>query len=95
MADPWYGSAPPDTPVSTTMPYRVAMHVLTAIVREAKRITVTFDGEDREKRLKDLAHASQILGDAIAAPPHRRFFFDPKPPPRSKRTVAARAARQR
>ena len=75
MANPWRGRAPPDTPVTVTLPYRVALHVLTAVVNDAHRVWKRFSVADRERRLRDLAAASDALGDAVGAPEHRRYRY--------------------
>lgn len=75
MNEPWYGSQPPDTPVTVTLPYRTAKRVLTAIVRDAQRSTSR--GDD-PSGVNLLASASDVFGDAVDAPPHRRFRLPEK-----------------
>lgn len=70
MRQPWVGAAPPETPVTVTLPYRVMKRVLTSIVRDAHRANEL--GND-EVGVKTLADASEVIGDAIGAPDHRRF----------------------
>jgi hypothetical protein len=86
MTDPWYGSQPPDAPVTVTMPYQVAKRVLRAVVRDGWRIVVR--GDDRSGP-KQLAVASALLGDAIEAPPNRRFVM-----PRLQHAVLAGSAEE-
>ena len=81
MTKPWSGAAPPEAPVSVTLPYRVAKTVLEAIAREGHLVSKRFEGRDRERRLRALADASRVLGDALGAPPHRRFVYPPDAAP--------------
>jgi hypothetical protein len=67
---PWRGSKPPDDPVTVVLPYRTAKRVLTAVVRAAQRSNAR--GDDPAGVVL-LAAASDALGDALGAPPHRRF----------------------
>ncbi len=70
MNEPWHGSQPPETPVTVTLPYRAAKRVLSAIVRDAHRTNAR--GDDAVG-VVTLAEASEIFGDALDAPVHRRF----------------------
>ncbi len=70
MTDPWHGSRPPDEPVTLTLPYRTAKRVLVAVVSDAQRANTR--GND-PGGVEQLAVASDLIGDAIDAPPHRRF----------------------
>jgi hypothetical protein len=70
MSEPWHGSRPPEEPVTVTMPYRTAKRVLVAVVSDAQRANSR--GKDPDG-VEQLAAASDAIGDAIDAPPHRRF----------------------
>ena len=70
MNEPWHGSRPPDEPVTVTLPYRTAKRVLVAVVSDAQRTNSR--GKD-PVGVEQLAQASDVIGDAIGAPSHRRF----------------------
>ena len=70
MNEPWHGSRPPDEPVTVTLPYRTAKRVLVAVVADAHRTNSR--GKD-PAGVEQLAQASDVIGDAIGAPSHRRF----------------------
>jgi len=70
MNEPWHGSQPPETLVTVTLPYNVVKRVLSAVVRDAQR--TNSKGNDPEG-VALLAKVSDVLGDAISAPAHRRF----------------------
>ena len=67
---PWRGSAAPNTPITLTLPYHTLKRVLTAVVRGAQR--AHSKGVD-PGGVAALAEASEVIGDALDAPPHRRF----------------------
>jgi hypothetical protein len=52
------------------LPYRTAKRVLVAVVADAQRTNTR--GKDPDG-VAQLAQASEVIGDAIDAPPHRRF----------------------
>jgi len=70
MNEPWHGSRPPDEPVTVTLPYRTAKRVLVAVVSAAQ--LANSRGKDPDG-VEQLARASDVIGDAIDAPAHRRF----------------------
>lgn len=70
MTEPWHGSAPPETPVTVTLSYRTAKRVLDAVVRDGHR---AINRGNDPVGVELLAGASEALGTALAAPPHRRF----------------------
>lgn len=84
MSEPWHGSAPPDTPVSVTLPHRTFKRVLDAVYRSGFRLAER-GGDPVGVEL--MAQASAAIGDALAAPPNRRFT-----PPRRYAVVAVDAA---
>ena len=77
MNEPWHGSRPPDEPVTVTLPYRTAKRVLVAVVADAHRANVK--GND-PGGVEQLAFVSDVIGDAIEAPVHRRFRLPTSPP---------------
>ena len=70
MNEPGQGSRQPDEPVTVTLPYRTAKRVLVAVVADAQRANSR--GKD-PAGVEQLARASDVIGDAIDAPAHRRF----------------------
>lgn len=75
MTQPWHGTRPPDEPVTIVLPYRTAKRVLVSVVNDAKRANSR--GDD-PVGVELLAGASDVIGDAIEAPPHRRFRIPEK-----------------